>query len=181
MSDPGFRPWSDNPNAPKLSYTVYIREKSDLAGYLLTLVLYGALRAFRLHVRLLSVLTSFVRFAIGMLIVLFFKCMTALLNPVYRRGESTRWGLVSYTAVMFSLATVLTAMNLDIESIAHIDNRNFPGTTGAEPPGPAGYLVSLYPKAINIVPNVAFAVSNWLADGFLVSLKSYAMLNCPGV
>lgn len=104
-----------------------------------------------------------------MLIVLFFKCMTALLNPIYRRGESIKWALVSYTVVMFSLATVVTAMNLHIESISHIDNRNFPGATDEEYPGPSGYINSIYLKAINVVPNVAFVGSGWLADGFLVS------------
>ena len=95
--------------------------------------------------------------------------MTALLNPVNRRGEGIRWGLVCYTVVMFSLATVITAMNLHLESIAHIDNRNFPGAEGLLPPGPIGYLYSIYNKPIVLAPNTLFIVSNWLADGFLVS------------
>jgi len=112
-----------------------------------------------------------------MLIVLFFKCMTALLNPVYRRGEGFKWGLVSYTVVLFSLATVDTAMNLNIESIAHIDNRNFPGAI----PGLIGYFDSISLKAVNIVPNVAYVVSNWLADGFLVSSLFDVALTRSGV
>jgi len=95
--------------------------------------------------------------------------MTALLNPVYRRGDGIKWGLVSYTVVMFSLATVITAVNLHLESIARIDNRNFPAAEGMGLPGPIGYLDSIYLKAINVVPNIAYVVSNWLADGFLVS------------
>ena len=168
MSDLRFKLWSNNPNAPKIPYGVYLAEKGNLIGYLLSSILYGTLRVPPLHARL-SVLTSFVRLISGMLIVLFFGCVTALLNPVYRRGERVRWRLVSYTVVMFSLATVLTAMNLHVESIAYIDNRNFPGATGMFPPGPLGYIDSTYLKAINVVPNVAFVVSNWLADGFLVS------------
>ena len=125
-------------------------------------------------------LTSFVRFILGVLIVLFFKCITALLNPVYRRGGSIKWGLVLYSVVMFSLATVFTAMNLDIESISYIDNRNFPGASGVEHPGPLGYFDSIYFKAINIVPNVAYVVSNWLADGFLVSSLFGSAFTCPG-
>ena len=104
-----------------------------------------------------------------MLVVLFFKCVAALLNPIHRRGESIKWGLLFYTVVMFSLATIFTAMNLDIESISYIDNRNFPGVTDVVPPGPDGYIYSIYLNAINVVPNVTFVVSNWLADGFLVS------------
>jgi len=103
------------------------------------------------HARL-SVLTSFVRFMLGMLIVLFFKCMTMLVNPAHRRGEGIKWRLVSYTVVMFSLATILTAMNLHIESISYIDNRNFPAAKGVGLPGPIGYFESIYLKAVNIVP-----------------------------
>lgn len=44
MSDLGFKPWSDNPNAPKISHALYILEKADFAGYLLTAILYGAPR-----------------------------------------------------------------------------------------------------------------------------------------
>jgi len=115
-----------------------------------------------------------------MLIVLFFKCITALLNPIYRRGESIKLGLVSYTVVMFSLATVFTAMNLDLESIAYIDNPNFTGITGVEKPGPLGYLDFIYLKTINVVPNVAFVVSNWLGDGFLVSSLFNVVSTRPG-
>jgi len=128
-----------------------------------------------------SVLTLFVRFILGMLIVLFFKCMTTLLNPVYRRGEGIKWKLLSYTVVMFSLATVLTAMSLHIESLGYIDNRNFPAAKGVGLRGPMGYLESIYLKAVNVVPNVAYVVSNWLADGFLVSALVYAVLTRPGV
>ena len=106
-----------------------------------------------------------------MLIVLFFKCMTTLFSPAYRRGEGIKWGLVSYTVVMFSLVTAAIGMNLYIKSISFIDNREFPGVKGMTPPGPAGYLLFLYFKAINMIPNSAFLLNNWLADGFLVSSR----------
>ena len=168
MSGFGPRSRSDNPNAPQITHGAYLEEKTDFAGYLLTAILYGTPRVSHLHTGL-SVLTSYVRFVLGMLIVLFFKCVIALLDPIYRKGERIKWGLVSYTVVMFSLATVVTAMNLHLESVAHIDNRNFPGLTGEVPPGPIGYLYSIYLKAVNVIPNVAYVLSNWLADGFLVS------------
>ena len=99
--------------------------------------------------------------------MLFFKCMSALFNPIYRRGEGINWGLVSFTVVMFSLATVCTTMNLDINSISYIDNREYPGGGGTAP-GPLGYIATVFYKAINIVPNTAFVLNNWLADGLLV-------------
>ena len=105
--------------------------------------------------------------------------MTALFNPIYHRGGGVKWGLVSYTAVMFLLATVLTVMNLDIQSISYIDNRDFPGVEGKTDPGPYGYLVSIYNKAINVTPNAAFNLNNWLADGFLVGSVSAAAFTCP--
>ena len=124
--------------------------------------------------------TSSVRFIPGMLVVLFFKCMSALFNPVYRRGEGINWGLVSFTVVMFSLATVCTAMNLDINSISYIDNREYPGDGGTAP-GPLGYIATVFYKAINIVPNTAFVLNNWLADGLLASFLFDAAFPRPGV
>ena len=131
-------------------------------------ILYGTHERPHLHV-CPSVLTSFVRFVPGMLIVLFSKSMTALFNPVYRKGESVKWGLVSYAVVAFSLATVFTASNLNIQSISYIDNRNFPGIEGALPPGPLGYMLSINSKGIGVLPNAIFPLNGWLADGFLVS------------
>ena len=123
----------------------------------------------------LSVLTSSVRSVTGTLIVLFFKCMTALFNPVYRRGEAVKWGLVSFTVVMFSLATVHTAMDLNLLSTSYIDNRDFPGVEGVSYPGPYGYMESIYFKAINIISNATFPLNNWLADGLLVSHSFYSV------
>lgn len=97
-----------------------------------------------------------------MLIVLFFKCMIALFNPANRRGEGIKWQLVSYTVIMFSLATVYIAMTDHILSISYIDNRNYPV-------GPFIYRLSLSFKAINAIPIVAFRLNSWLADGLLVS------------
>jgi len=83
----------------------------------------------------LSVLTaSFVRFILGMLVVLFFKCMTALFNPIHHRGEGIKWGLASYTVIMFLLVTIYTGTTLHKLSVSYIDNRNFPD-------GPYGYHI----------------------------------------
>ena len=95
--------------------------------------------------------------------------MTALFNPVHRRGEPIKWGLVSYTVVMFSLVTVGAAVQFYVESISYVDNRDFPGVRGVLPPGPIGYQSLIQPKPISVIQNVTFALSNWLADGFLVS------------
>ena len=100
--------------------------------------------------------------------MLFFKCVAALFNPAYRRGEPIKWGLVSYTLIMFSLATVETAMTLGLRSISYIDNRDFSGSDLLQIPGPCGYQYSISLDPISIIPAAVRTLSNWLADGHLV-------------
>jgi len=104
-----------------------------------------------------------------MLIVLFFQCMAALLNPIHRRGEGIKWGLVSYTVATFSFVTVHTAMNLYTQSISSIDNREFLDANGRLPPGPMGYRASIWSHPLAVIPTVMYLLNNWLADGLLVS------------
>ena len=99
--------------------------------------------------------------------MLVFRCVIALLNPVYRR-EPIKWGLVSYTIVAFSFVTVLNAVALHIQSISYIDNRQFPGIQGVISPGPIGYVILISHEAFAVVPTVMFFLNGWLADGILV-------------
>lgn len=105
-------------------------------------------------------------FILGVLIVVFFQCMAALLNPVSRKRQGTKWGPLSYTVIMFSLATVYTATRLNVQSVSAIDNREFPGI-GSLPPGPLGYMW-YNSRTLCTVPNLMFLLSNWLADGLMV-------------
>ena len=57
--------------------------------------------------------------------MVFFRCMTGLFDPELNRGKRVKWGLVSYTVVMFSILTVITAMNFNLFYITFIDNRQF--------------------------------------------------------
>jgi len=82
---------------------------------------------------------------------------------------------------MFSSATVLTAMNLQVQSISYIDNREYPGVKGPTDPGPYRYLLFIYYRAINVIPNIAYLLKSWLADGFLVSSSFDVVLARPGV
>ena len=117
----------------------------------------------------LTVFNVFARFVLGILIVLFFQCMIGLLNSVNRRRQAVKWGLVSYTVVMFVVATVLTGMGLNLGSLSFIDNREFPGVEGVVAPGPLGYQVLINSTALRIVPSFMFLLNYWLADGLLVS------------
>jgi hypothetical protein len=135
-----------------------------------------------LRVRL-SMLSPLIRFISGILVVLFFQCMIVLFNPANRRREGTKWGLVSYTVIMFLFATVLTAMGLNLGSISFIDNREYPGVEGegGVAPGPLGYQVLIHPTALSVVPSVMFLLNYWLADGLLVSSLTNSALARSGV
>jgi len=171
-------PWSDSPYAPKIPYSVYAEEKSDVAGILIAAILYGACK---ISPPLdIPALTSLIRSILGVLIVLFFQCMDALFSPANRRGEGIKWGLVIYTVLMFSFATILTGMGLNIESLSYIDNREFPGGEGI-PPGPLGYRLSVWSGALTVTPRLAFLFNNWLADGLLVSFWFNAAFTHPDV
>jgi len=75
-------------------------------------------------------------------------------------------GLVSYTVLMFSFATILGGTGLHAESISYINNRGFPGSEGVLP-GQLGYWLSMWSGGTIVV--TMFFFNNWLADGLLVS------------
>ena len=93
--------------------------------------------------------------------------MGALLDPFNRPRGGTKW-LVAHTAAMFSCFTINTALSLDYQSIAYIDNRAFPGNGATLPPGPYTYQYLVSSSAINIISGSMFLLNNWLADGLLV-------------
>ena len=95
--------------------------------------------------------------------------MTGLFDPVNRRRDGIKWGLVSYTVVVFSFATVITGTGLNLGSISFIDNRDYPGSDERNiAPGPLGYQVTIYQTAVSMIPSIMFLLGYWLADGLLV-------------
>ena len=68
---------------------------------------------------------------------------------------------------MFTSATIYTAMNLHIQSISSIDDREF---TGADMlfPGPLGYQLFINSDVVTIFPDFLIFLNGWLADGLLV-------------
>lgn len=143
MSSSSQVPWSNNPYAPQITHRLYFAEKTNFAGFVIGAVCYG------------------------IVIVLFFHCMSALLGPVSRKKGGIKWELVAHTVAMFSFVTVYTAANLDFQSISYIDNRNFPGGDGV-PPGPFGYQIYVYFIPISLIQSIMFALNGWLADGLLL-------------
>ena len=116
----------------------------------------------------LFVLTLTIRFTLGMLVVLFLRCMAALFDPDHQRGKSTKWGIVSYTVAMSSVITALTGVQLDFQSICYIDNREFPGVGDTLSPGPLGYQSSIFFGTLAVGNDILFFLNGWLADGLLV-------------
>ena len=92
-----------------------------------------------------------------------------------------KWGLAFHTLSMFSVVTVGTAMQLNIQSISYIDSRQFTGVGGLLPSGPLGCQWLIYSKVLGIVPDLMFFLNNWLADGLMVSSPSDAVPADPGV
>ena len=114
-----------------------------------------------------------------MLVVLFFKCMAALFNPVYRKRDGVKWGLVSYTVVMFSFVTAYTAIKLHTLSICFIDNREFTDLDGTLV-GPYGYQSTVRLTVLGIAPNLVHLLNNLLTDGLLVGPSCDTISACPG-
>ena len=179
MSDSQQKPWSNNPSAPKIPYVLYFQEKANLAGMLIGSILYGTRDTPNYTTTCLAHYACSVY--LGMIVVLFFQCMAALLNPAYRRGERTKWWLVFYTAVIFLSVTTLNAMQLNIQSISYVDNREFPGVEGVLLPGPLGYMSFIFSDAITIVPDFLFLFNGWLVDGLMVSSSFDTAFTCPSV
>ena len=172
MSDSQEQPWSDSPNAPEIPYYIYRFEKTWFAGVLVSSILYGTLKRLLLTPPSVYAHFLFVRFIPGILAVLFFNSMATLFNPIHRRARGLKWGLASYAAIMFSLATVYMATNAYVLSISYVDNRDFPG-------GPYIYQTAIAYDAISVIPRTAFRLNNWSADGLLVGSRSSAMVARP--
>ena len=138
--------------------------------------------AMRRRLRVRKTRANFIRFVLGIVIVLFFQCMTGLFDPANRRRDGIKWGLVSYTVVVFLFATVTTGTGLNLGSVSFIDNREYPGSVeGNIAPGPLGYQLTIYQTAISVIPSMTFLLGYWLADGLLVGPSFDPLPMRPGV
>jgi len=106
--------------------------------------------------------------------------MAALLNPIHRKTEGTKWGLVAYTVATLSFVTVYIAISLNTQSAAFIDNREFTDLDGVLL-GPLGYRSANRPTVLGSIPSILFLLNNQLADGLLVSILFDVAPARPGV
>ena len=104
---------------------------------------------------------------LGVIVDLFFRCMSALLHPVDRTRMRIRWGLVVYTVVMFSFATIFTAMTFEVQSISYVDNRKFPGFPF--PDSPLGTSSTFLTRGSSLLPR-CLTLATPLALSLLCSL-----------
>ena len=116
----------------------------------------------------------------GIVIVLFFQCIEALLNPVNRKSGGVKWILVAHTVAMFLAATISLATGLNVEFLSYITGREFPGVGGL-PSGPLGD--QFLPQFIltETVSNVTSQINQWLADGLLVSFVQNSVTQVSNV
>lgn len=154
--------WHDSPNAPNITSQVYFNEKANLAGMHTCAAFYGTPIYARIHPPL--VFNPFI--ILGGVVLLFFRCMSALLDPVNRTRGSIKWLLIVHTVAIFLFVTVFTVINLNVLSVSYVDNRETHG--GPEPPGPLGYQYSTYSTISGVVSTIMFLLNNLLADGLLV-------------
>ena len=108
-------------------------------------------------------------FILGLLVVLFFRCMAALFDPAHHRGRGIRWGLISYTVIMFLAGTVVSGMGVNAHSNSYINNREFSGVGDALSPGPLGYQSFIFSDVPTTVSTSMFFLNGWFADGLLVN------------
>ena len=111
--------------------------------------------------------------------MLFFKCLVALFNPVYRREEGIKWRLVSCIVAMFLFGTVFVAVGIDIQSISFIDNREFLDIEGVLL-GPIGYQSWSRPKAPILILTLTSLLNSWVANGLLVG-PLFSVFSCLDV
>ena len=104
---------------------------------------------------------------LGIIIVLFFQCISTLLDPINRTRRGTKW-LMAHAVAMFSFATINSSMSMIFQSNSYVDNRSFPGIDEEFPPGPFGYDIFSYYNVMIVIPNITTFLNQWLADGLLV-------------
>ena len=109
---------------------------------------------------------------LGIITVLFLRCIRLLLDPVNHTRGGIRWPYVAYSTTMFLFVTIYTAVTIHLQSTSFINNRNFPGVDGSSLSGPVGYQIFIYPKPIRVVLDFIFLLNNLLADSLLVSSVS---------
>lgn len=104
---------------------------------------------------------------LGIALILFFRCMSILLDPDNRARGGGKWPLVVHTVTIFLIDTAYTIINLLILSVSYVDKREIQGSS-LDSPGPFGYLHLTYSRPSGLVSTTAFLLNNLLVDGFLV-------------
>ena len=104
---------------------------------------------------------------LGIVVALFFQCISVLLSPVNSIRRGVKLALIFHTVAMFAILTIPIGLGASGLPTRYINNREYPGNDEF-PPGPIGYDYTLNRKATTIVFDAMFPLNQWLADGLLV-------------
>jgi len=97
----------------------------------------------------------------GMLSMIALNCLRNLFKG--RPLRQVQWGIVAYTIIIYSWATIYLGTWTKYVEMMFIDDRNYPG----DPGGPLGFYENETP-GIYVVVLVAYAIINFMADGLLM-------------
>lgn len=91
-------------------------------------------------------------------ILIYFTCAYHLLQE----KKPGNWKWLSYITLLFALGTLNIAINMHLEEVEWIDERNFLG-------GPLAHLFALQNGALNVAGDVLSDLVPFFADSLLVS------------
>ncbi|EPQ51899.1 hypothetical protein GLOTRDRAFT_21904, partial [Gloeophyllum trabeum ATCC 11539] len=97
----------------------------------------------------------------GVVLTLYVFCMHLLVTGMNATNRRTNACFIVYVTVMFVLGTLFQASNSQFTQLAYVEDRDFPG-------GPAVYEEAMFYIPVDTMGNVAYVLSNWLADGLLM-------------
>ncbi|KAK7688187.1 hypothetical protein QCA50_008557 [Cerrena zonata] len=95
--------------------------------------------------------------AYGMHILIYSTCAYYLIHE----GRKGNWKWLTYITLLLALGTLNIAINMHLEEVDWINERNFPG-------GPLAHLISSQSSALNVAGDVASDLVPFFADGLLI-------------
>ena len=104
---------------------------------------------------------------LGIMVALFFQCMSVLLWPDNPIKRGVKWALIIHAVLVFSFSITPIGIDLNHMSAMYIGNREYPGSD-VYPPGPIGYDDVVNTNLTFSVYSLFFPLNQWLADGLLV-------------
>ena len=97
----------------------------------------------------------------GYNVLLYVLCFQLLWN--HRKTDPQQsYVYIGYLTVLLILGTLYVVSDTRLVELAYVDHADFPG-------GPVAYALQEYSSPIEQLGNASYVVTNWLADGLMVS------------